>query len=255
MCSLTSNAAVIRKSAWVDQASGGPPPSGCNPARHESLYPGETECLTPNDTFLASLLDRERQIIGIFDARFFDELIAKSQSATTGEEASMAWQPQRTPSIDCERIKMLLSQLESEDSTLCKRLLDAAVTGIEVARSPQNVRFRDEAERAWLALEPILSHHLRCESQEVLAWAERYDQIEPKAIERAGERVHELCELLRQVANSSFRSGSDAEAAQAGRKLCALAIRIDDFIESEQHALFPIIHKKLFNTSAEKAVI
>ncbi len=148
--------------------------------------------------------------------------------------------------MDPERLKAVLSQLEREDAKLGARLLDAAVAGAVVARHPSDKEFRREAERAWHALEPLISHHLKSEEDTVLEWAEGHD-FPYELIERARERHQKLRRLVRTVADNGFTDRPDAEVEKSGRALCALAVHLDDLIDGEERVLFPMLHRKLFD--------
>jgi hypothetical protein len=148
--------------------------------------------------------------------------------------------------ISPEKMKAILGQLEREDVKLGARLLDAAVAGAVVARHPTDKDFRREAERAWHAIEPLISHHLKSEEESVLNWAEDHD-FPAELIDRARERHQKLRRLVRTVAENGFENRSDAEIEKAGRALCALAVHLDDLIDGEERVLFPMLHRKLFD--------
>ncbi len=144
------------------------------------------------------------------------------------------------------RIKNLLSQLEREDSKLRTRLLNAAVSGSVVASQPSDPEFRRAAERAWRALEPLISHHLKREDEQVLEWTEKHLKFPHDLVVRAHERHQKLRRLVRRLVNARFQAGSDVEVKNAGRALCALAVHLDDLIDGEERVLFPMLHRRLF---------
>ncbi len=148
--------------------------------------------------------------------------------------------------MNAERLKAILGQLEREDVKLGARLLDAAVAGAVVARHPSDKEFRKEAQRAWLAIEPLISHHLKSEEESVLNWAEGHD-FPFELIERARERHQKLRRLVRTVAENGFANRPDPEVEKAGRALCALAVHLDDLIDGEERVLFPMLYRKLFD--------
>jgi hypothetical protein len=151
-----------------------------------------------------------------------------------------------TAKMNVDRLKAVLSQLEREDATIGALLLDAAVAGAVVARHPSDTEFRREAERTWRTLEPLISHHLKSEEEEVLNWAEDHN-FPSEVIERARERHQKLRRLVRTVASIGFTQRPDAQVQKAGRALCALAVHLDDLVDGEERVLFPMLHRKLFD--------
>ncbi len=141
----------------------------------------------------------------------------------------------------------LCEELNREDSELRSHLLDAALAGLQLTRHPESQEFRREATKVWGAIEPVLSHHLAAEDTVMmLAWLERYGRISPEMLSRIRECHQKLKQLAGAIETSHLQSVTEEAAVEVGRALCGLAVCLDDVIDSEEHRIFPAIHKALF---------
>lgn len=152
---------------------------------------------------------------------------------------------ERARMAEVGEVQKAIRELSREDRKLGEQLLDAAVAGAVVARQPADAALRAEAAAAWAKIAPLLEHHLASEEKTVLPWAERSGDLPHKLIRRAQERAVRLHELARLVAGTAFAKAADAEVAKAGRALCAVAVHLDDLIDSEEREMFPQLNKRL----------
>ena len=144
-------------------------------------------------------------------------------------------------------IGRLCEELNREDSLLRSHLLDAALAGLQLTRHPESQELRREATKVWSAIEPVLSHHLAAEDTVMmLAWLERYARISPEVLLRVRECHDNLKRLAGAIEPWCLESATAQAAVEAGRVLCGLAVCLDDAIDSEEHKIFPAIHKALF---------
>jgi hemerythrin HHE cation binding domain-containing protein len=145
------------------------------------------------------------------------------------------------------RIKHLTEQLSLEDLRLGLPLLDAAVAGVVLGFKPSDREMREQAERCWETLKPILNHHLFSEDERVLPWAKGMAGFSPAVMLRLKRRHDELRRIAKQLARVSFEEDTDRSVARAGKGLCMLAVKLDDLIASEELRLLPALRKLLFS--------
>jgi hypothetical protein len=144
------------------------------------------------------------------------------------------------------RIKCIAKELSRDHLKLEIPLLDAAVSGIILGFRPSDREMREQAERSWEALKPLLSQHLLSEDETVLPWAASMNGFPPHMMERIRHSHGELRSLARALATISFEEDSDELVSQAGKALCMLAVKLDDMIDSEEMRMLPALRKMLF---------
>jgi hemerythrin-like domain-containing protein len=153
---------------------------------------------------------------------------------------------QRGARAGTAQVRAALTELEGEDTAMQAHLLDAAVAGATLARDPGDRELRGEAERAWKALESVVSHHLTSEDDVLLPWAASQKAVSRGLVAKARERHRKLRRLAKTIASVSFQSGRDAEVKRAARALLSLAVHLDDLIDGEERVLFPVLQRTLF---------
>jgi DNA-binding response OmpR family regulator len=145
-------------------------------------------------------------------------------------------------------IRCLWLELNREDSRLRSRLLDAALAGLRLERNPESRELRQDAAQLWATTEPILSHHLDIEDNELLPWLKQHGSLSPEA----GRKVRAYHDRLRTLIGAMAKAGSDRltepQAREVGRALSGIAVSLDDAIDDEERRLFPTIQKALFGT-------
>jgi hypothetical protein len=147
---------------------------------------------------------------------------------------------------DTSTIKRLTRELTREDQKLGLPLLDAAVAGAILGFRPTDTGMRRQAELAWETIRPQLSQHLLSEDDTLLPWAAGSKRFPASTLKRIKSRHQELRTLARSLGDVSFEQDSDDLVAPAGRALCMLAVKLDDFIDSEETRLLPALRKALF---------
>jgi hypothetical protein len=147
------------------------------------------------------------------------------------------------------KVEAALARLNSEDSKLGARLLNAAVAGAVVARQPADVILRAEAAEAWNSIKPVIEHHLASEADIVLPWATELKDFPPDLILRAREQHRRLCDLVKVIDAMSFITGTDEDVKSGGAALTAFAVCLDDLIDGEERDLFPMIQRCLYDRS------
>lgn len=140
---------------------------------------------------------------------------------------------------------LLLEKLSAEDLKLSLPLLDAAVSGVILGFSPDDVEMRLLAEKSWKRIRPLLSRHLLSEDRSVLPWAEAHNEFPRAKVEKFRKRNEELHSLSHAVNAVAFASADDASVARAGKALCQLAVKLDDMIDGEERELFPVLRRFL----------
>jgi len=145
------------------------------------------------------------------------------------------------------RIKHLTKELSREDLRLGLPLLDAAVAGVVLGFKPSDREMREQAERCWETLKPILSYHLFSEDERVLPWAKGLAGFSPAVMLRLKKSHDELRGIAKKLASVSFEDDTDKAVARAGKALCTLAVKLDDLIASEELRLLPALRKLLFS--------
>jgi len=145
-------------------------------------------------------------------------------------------------------IRLLWLELNREDSRLRSHLLDAALAGLRLERNPESRELRQDAAQLWATTEPILSHHLDTEDNELLPWLKQHGSLSPEA----GRKVRAYHDRLRTLIGAMAKAGSDRltepQAREVGRALSGIAVSLDDVIDDEERRLFPTIRKALFGT-------
>jgi DNA-binding NarL/FixJ family response regulator len=143
-------------------------------------------------------------------------------------------------------IRSFSEELNREDSHLRSRLLDAALAGLRLERNPESAELRRDAAQVWAAIEPILSHHLDAEDNQLLPWLEQQGGLSPEAVRKVRAYHDRLRTLVGAVTNAGAEHLTEAQAREVGRALRGLAVNLDDAIDDEQRRLFPTIRKALF---------
>ncbi len=139
-----------------------------------------------------------------------------------------------------------INELSLEHVRLGAPLLDAAVAGVVLSFNPQNPEMRALAGASWSRIRATLSHHMLSEKITILPLTEDQRLVSRPVLERMRRRHAELRKLARTVDSVSFETGGREEVARAGKTLCDLAIRLDDALEGEEHALLPKLRRYIF---------
>jgi hypothetical protein len=142
-------------------------------------------------------------------------------------------------------IRRLSEELNREDSQLRSYLLDAALAGLRLTRSPESPELKRDAARIWATIEPILAHHLQAEDDELLPWLDQQGPLSPDMGRKLREYHGELRTLIGIIAASGKDNLTEMEARQAGKALSGLAMSLDDAIDDEERRLFPTIRRAL----------
>ena len=143
-------------------------------------------------------------------------------------------------------IRSLSEELNREDSQLRSHLLDAALAGLRLERSPESPELRRDAAQLWEAIKPILSHHLCAEYNQLLPWLEQQGSLSPEAVRKARTHHDRLRTLIGAMPSADADRLTEAQASEVGRALSGLAVNLDDAIDDEERRLFPTIRKALF---------
>lgn len=143
-------------------------------------------------------------------------------------------------------IRSLSVELNREDSELRSRLLDAALAGLRLARNPELPELRRDAARIWNGIEPMLSHHLDAEDNQLLPWLEQQGGLSPGAARKVRAYHERLRTLVGAMANAGADDLTEPQAREVGGSLRGLAVNLDDAIDDEEHRLFPTIQRALF---------
>jgi hypothetical protein len=147
---------------------------------------------------------------------------------------------------DTRRIRNLTEELSREEYALGMPLLDAAVAGIILGFKPSDREMRAQAQRCWEILRPRLNQHLLSEDETVLPWAEGAGGIPARVIDRIKRHHREIYSLIAKLVGVSFEEDPDKVVSVAGKALCALAVKLDDLIDSEEMRLLPALRRMLF---------
>jgi|SRR5271163_3349360 len=148
---------------------------------------------------------------------------------------------------ETSQIKHLTKELNREGLRLGLPLLDAAVAGVVLGFRPSDREMREQAERCWETIQPILSQHLFNEDETLLPWAKGMAGFSPVVMLRFKKSHDELHQIAKQLAGVSFEEDKEQIVERAGKALCALAVKLDDLIASEELRLFPSLRKLLFS--------
>jgi hypothetical protein len=147
---------------------------------------------------------------------------------------------------DTRKIRNLTEELSREEHSLGMPLLDAAVAGVILGFKPSDGEMRTQARRCWDILKPQLNQHLLSEDETVLPWAEGAGGISRAVTERIKKSHSEMRALIGQLVGVSFEEDPDKVVSVAGKALCALAVKLDDLIDSEEMRLLPALRRMSF---------
>ncbi len=147
---------------------------------------------------------------------------------------------------DTRKIRNLTEELSREEYLLGMPLLDAAVAGVILGFKPSDREMRTQAQRCWELLKPRLNQHLLSEDETLLPWAEGEGGISAGVMDRIKKNHREIRALIGRLIGVSFEEDPDKVVSVAGKALCALAIKLDDLIDSEEMRLLPTLRRMLF---------
>jgi hypothetical protein len=147
---------------------------------------------------------------------------------------------------DTRKIRNLTEELSREEYSLGMPLLDAAVAGVILGFRPSDREMRTQAQRCWEILKPQLNQHLLSEDETVLPWAAGAGGLSPQVINRIKKSHREIRALIGKLIGVSFEEDPDKVVSVAGKALCALAVKLDDLIDSEEMRLLPALRRILF---------
>jgi hypothetical protein len=143
-------------------------------------------------------------------------------------------------------IQRLSHELNREDSHLRSSLLDAALAGLRLTRSPQSLELRRDAVQICAAIQPLLSHHLDAGDNRSLPWLGQQGRLSPELERRVRECHDKLGTFSNAVSNSAAEHLTETQTRDLGRMLSALAVHLDDAIDNEERKLFPTLRRALF---------
>ena len=147
---------------------------------------------------------------------------------------------------DNRKIRNITEELSRQEYSLGIPLLDAAVAGVTLGFKPADRDMRAQAQRCWETLKPQLNQHLLSEDETVLPWAKGAGGLSPEVINRIKKSHREMRSLIGKLIGVSFEEDPDKVVSAAGKALCALAVKLDDLIDSEEMRLLPALRKMLF---------
>ena len=153
---------------------------------------------------------------------------------------------QTTKRAATRKIRNLTDELSRDEYHLGMPLLDAAVAGVTLGFKPSDREMRAQAQRSWEALKPRLNQHLLSEDETVLPWAREAGRISGETLDRIRKAHRELRALIAKLVGVSFKDDPDKVVSAAGKALCALAVKLDDLIDSEEMRLLPALRRILF---------
>lgn len=145
-------------------------------------------------------------------------------------------------------IRHLFEELNREDSELRTQVLDTALAGLRLGRDANSPALRRDAAEVWSIIEPLISHHLRAEDDVMLPWLDRHAGLSSEVLDRLHQCHSKLRRLVSAIETVPFERATDAQAIEAARALCGLAVCLDDAIDAEERKIFPAIQKALFET-------
>ncbi len=160
---------------------------------------------------------------------------AKKPSATRAEKFAHT-----------RKIRNLTEELSREEYSLGMPLLDAAVAGVILGFRPSDRAMRTQARRCWEILKPQLNQHLLSEDETVLPWAQDAGGLSGEVMKRIKKSHREIRALIGKLIGVSFEDDPDKVVSVAGKALCALAVKLDDLIDSEEMRLLPALRRILF---------
>ena len=143
-------------------------------------------------------------------------------------------------------IRRLSRELNREDSQIRSYLLDAALAGLRLARSPESLELRRDAARICAVIQPLISHHLDAEDSQLLPWLDHQGRLSPELGRKVRECHDRLRTLNNTVRNSATENLTEAQTRDLGQTLSALAVHLDDAIDNEERKLFLTIRRALF---------
>ena len=154
--------------------------------------------------------DRFGQVLESFlqRNRWANELVSRNQK--TGMKAKQS--SSENPASTDAGIRRLWLELNREDSRLRSCLLDAALAGLRLERNPESRELRRDAAQLWATIEPILSHHLDTEDNELVPWLEQHGSLSPEA----GRKVGAYHERLRTLIGAMDNARSERLTEHAG---------------------------------------
>ena len=144
------------------------------------------------------------------------------------------------------KIRNLTEELSRDEYELGLPLLDAAVAGVILGFKPSDRDMRTQAQRCWEMLKPRLNQHLLSEDETVLPWAKNEGGLSVAAMNRINKSHAEMRAQIGKLTGVSFEDDPDKVVSAAGKALCALAVKLDDLIDSEEMRLLPALRKMLF---------
>ena len=147
---------------------------------------------------------------------------------------------------DTRKIRNLTEELSRDEYDLGMPLLDTAVAGVILGFKPSDREMRVQAQRCWEILKPRLNQHLLSEDETVLPWAEDAGGIAPAVMDRIKKSHREIRGQIGKLIGVSFEDDPDKVVSVAGKALCALAVKLDDLIDSEEMRLLPALRRMLF---------
>ena len=147
---------------------------------------------------------------------------------------------------DTRKIRNLTEELRREEYDLAMPLLDAAVAGVILGFKPSDRAMRTQAQRCWETLKPQLNQHLLSQDETVLPWARNAGGLSAEVVNRIKMSHREMRALIGKLTGVSFEEDPDKVVSVAGKALCALAVKLDDLIDSEEMRLLPALRKMLF---------
>jgi hypothetical protein len=80
----------------------------------------------------------------------------------------------------------------------------------------------------------------------VLPWAKTAGGLSPEVVKLIKKSHREIRSLIGKLIGVSFEEDPDKVVSVAGKALCALAVKLDDLIDSEEMRLLPALRKMLF---------
>ena len=163
--------------------------------------------------------------------------------ATTARKPSAKRSDKR---FDARKIRNLTEELSREEYQLGMPLLDVAVAGVFLGFKPADREMRAQAQRCWDVLKPRLNQHLLSQDETVLPWAKDTGGLSPAMLDRIKRSHRELRTLIGKLVGVSFKDDPDKVVSAAGKALCALAVKLDDLIDSEEMRLLPALRRMLF---------
>jgi len=144
------------------------------------------------------------------------------------------------------KLRNLTEELSREEYSLGMPLLDAAVAGVILGFRPSDRAMRTQARRCWEILKPQLNQHLLSEDETVLPWAQDAGGLSGEVMKRIKKSHREIRALIGKLIGVSFEDDPDKVVSVAGKALCALAVKLDDLIDSEEMRLLPALRRILF---------